>query len=83
MVVATDFQIDTEKFMREGVITEAVLQAAVTIGRWGVRAAINHLEKRPVPKTLFTPLLMVTRDQLDQVDMQTVRAPAGWKPPTR
>jgi ABC-type sugar transport system substrate-binding protein len=83
VVTATDFQIDTEKFMREGVITLAVLQASVTIGRWGVRAAINHLEKRPVPKTLFTPLLTVTRDQLDAVDMQTVRAPAGWKPPTR
>jgi ABC-type sugar transport system substrate-binding protein len=83
VVTATDFQIDTEKFMREGVITLAVLQAAVTIGRWGVRAAINHLEKQPVPKALFTPLLTVTREQLDSVDMQTVRAPAGWKPPTR
>lgn len=83
VVTATDFQIDTEKFMREGVITLAVLQASVTIGRWGVRAAINHLEKRPVPKALFTPLLTVTREQLDQLDMQTVRAPAGWKPPAR
>jgi periplasmic protein TorT len=83
VVTATDFQIDTEKFMREGVVTQAVLQAPVTIGRWGVRAAINHLEKRPVPKVLFTPLLTVTRERLDEVDMTAVRAPDGWKPPTR
>ena len=79
---ATDFQKDSENFMREGVLTMAVLQQTVTIGRWGVRAAINHLEGRPVPQTMFTPLLLVTKDSLDSVDMSTVREPSGWTPPT-
>jgi ABC-type sugar transport system substrate-binding protein len=81
VVTATDLQIDTEASLREGVITATVLQQTVTIGRWGVRAAINHLEGRQVPQTLFTPLLLATKDSLDTVDMSAVRAPVGWTPP--
>ncbi len=83
VITTTDFQPDAEKFVRDGVITAAVVQQTVIIGRWGIRAAINHLEKRPVPKTLGTPLLLVTRDNLGSVDLRGVRAPDGWKPPTR
>jgi ABC-type sugar transport system substrate-binding protein len=81
VITATDFQVDTEESLREGVMTATVLQQTVTIGRWGVRAAINHLEGRQVPQTLFTPLLLATKDSLDTVDMSAVRAPVGWTPP--
>jgi ABC-type sugar transport system substrate-binding protein len=83
VVTATDFQVDTETFMREGLITATVLQQTVVIGRWGVRAAINHLEKRDVPAVLSTPLLLATKDSLDTIDMRGVRAPEGWRPPAR
>jgi ABC-type sugar transport system substrate-binding protein len=83
VVTATDFQADTETFMREGLITATVLQQTVVIGRWGVRAAINHLERREVPAALSTPLLVATKDSLDSIDMRGVRAPEGWKPPSR
>jgi ABC-type sugar transport system substrate-binding protein len=83
VITTTDFQPDTEKFLREGVISAAVVQQTVVIGRWGMRAAVNRLEKRTVPASLATPLLLVTRDNVDRVDMRGVRAPAGWKPPTR
>jgi ABC-type sugar transport system substrate-binding protein len=83
VVTTTDFQADTETFMREGLITATVLQQTVVIGRWGVRAAINHLEKRDVPTVLSTPLLLATKDSLDSIDMRGVRAPEGWKPPAR
>lgn len=83
VITTTDFQADTEKFIREGVITAAVVQQTVIIGRWGVRATINHLEKRSVPQNLWTPLLLVSKDELTKVDMRGVRAPEGWKPPTR
>jgi ABC-type sugar transport system substrate-binding protein len=83
VITTTDFQPDAEKFLREGVITAAVVQQSVVIGRWGVRAAINQLEKRQVPKTLATPLVLVTKDTVGKVDMRGVRAPDGWKPPTR
>ncbi len=83
VITATDFQLDTEKFVRDGVITASVLQQTVTMGRWGVRAAINHLEKRPVPPVLFTAQELATKDGLDRLDLTTVRAPVGWTPPAR
>lgn len=80
MVVTADFQPDTERLVREGVITQAVVQQPVTMGRWAVRAAVNILEKRETPKMLFTPIISVTKDNIASVDLSTVRAPAGWKP---
>lgn len=83
VITATDFQIDNEKFIRAGVVSATVAQHSVTIGRWGVRAVINHLEKRDVPKELFTPLTLVTTENINSVDMGVLRGPDGWKPPVR
>jgi len=83
VITATDFQPDTEKFIREGVISASVLQQPVTMGRWGVRAAISYLEKKPVPPVMFTGLMTATKDNLDRLDLAAVRAPAGWTPPVR
>jgi ABC-type sugar transport system substrate-binding protein len=83
VMTATDFQLDTEKFIREGVITASVLQQPVTMGRWGVRAAINYLEKKPVPPVMFTGLKTATKETVDRLDLTTLRAPAGWTPPAR
>src|SRR5262249_43452142 len=83
VMTATDFQADTEKFIREGVISASVLQQPVTMGRWGIRAAINYLEKKPVPPVMFTGLMTATKENLDSLDLTTVRAPAGWTPPAR
>jgi len=83
VMTATDFQVDTEKFIRDGVITATVLQQPVTMGRWGVRAAISYLEKKTVPPVMFTGLMTATKDNLDKLDLATVRAPAGWTPPVR
>jgi len=82
-ITATDFQIDTEKFIRDGVMSATVAQQTVIIGRWGVRATINYLEKRDVPKALWTPLLLVSAANINNLDLGTLRAPSGWKPPTR
>ncbi len=83
VMTATDFQLDTEKFIREGVITASVLQQPVTMGRWGIRAAISYLEKKPVPPVMFTGLMTATKDNIDKLDLSTLRAPAGWTPPVR
>jgi ABC-type sugar transport system substrate-binding protein len=82
-ITTTDFQRDTENFLRSGVITAAVIQQTVVIGRWGIRAAVNYLEKRPVPPNMTVPLLLATKDDIEKLDMRGIRAPEGWKPPSR
>jgi len=81
VITATDFQVDTETFIREGVITASVLQQTVTMGRWGIRAAINYLEKQPVPPVLLTAQVLATKDNIATLNLDTARAPAGWTPP--
>jgi ABC-type sugar transport system substrate-binding protein len=82
VITTADFQPDTEKFIRDGVITVTVFQASPLMGRWCIRAAVNYLEKHPVPKELWTPLLLITKENIDKVDLRGYVAPPGWKPPT-
>jgi ABC-type sugar transport system substrate-binding protein len=83
VITTTDMQPDTVNFLRNGTISAMVIQQAVLIGRFGIRAAVNNLEKRPVPKTILIAPTLVTRDNLDKIDLSVFRAPANWKPPIR
>ena len=67
-------------FTPSTISTKPCWRTPVTMGRWAIRAAVNILEKREVPKLLYTPILSVTKDDVATVDLSTVRAPAGWKP---
>lgn len=79
-LVTADLQPDAEKLLRDGVITGAIVQTAQIMGRWGVRAAINALAGRQVPPELHTPIFVVTKENVDQVDFTLERGPVGWKP---
>ena len=79
-IVTVDLQPDAEKLLREGLITGAIVQTAQIMGRWGVRAAANILAGRQVPPQLHTPIFVVTRANVDQVDFTLERGPVGWKP---
>ena len=83
VITSTDMQPDTERFIRQGVVSATVAQSAVMIGRWCIRATINTLEKRPVPKQLWTPLVLITKENIDKIDYRGIRPQAGWKPPVR
>jgi hypothetical protein len=37
----------------------------------------------PVPKQLWTPTILLSKENLDQADFRGVRAPEGWKPSVR
>lgn len=80
VITSNDFLVETEQGLRNGTIDATVVQTPVVMGMWGVRAAINTLEGRQVPKELFTPLLLATKDDLDKVQLELVRPPDGWVP---
>lgn len=82
VITTVDYNDDTERFVREGWITAAMAQSPVTMGRWGVWAAVKALNKEPVPEA-FTPTLVITKENADTVDIAAVRQPKNWKPPLR
>jgi len=81
IVTTVDYNDDTERLVREGWISAAMVQVPVTMGRWGIRVAILALEKKPIPQNLMTPSFVVTKDSADQIDITAVRQPKGWRPP--
>jgi ABC-type sugar transport system substrate-binding protein len=83
VITTTDFQPDTVSFVRSGTISAMVIQQAVLIGRFGIRAAVNNLEGRTVPKEILVPPILVTKDDLARMDLRALRSPEGWKPPIR
>ncbi len=83
VITTVDYNDDTERFVREGWITAAMAQSPVTMGRYGVWAAVRAINKEAVPTDVITPTIVITKDNADTVDISAVRQPKGWKPPLR
>jgi len=81
VVTTIDYNDDTERLVREGWISAAMVQTPVLMGRWGIRVALLALEKKPIPDKLLTPTYVVTKENADSVDITAVRQPKGWRPP--
>jgi len=81
VVTTVDYNDDTERFVREGWISAAMAQSPVTMGRWGIRAAMLALAKQPVPDKLLTPTHVITKENADKIDIGEIRQPKGWRPP--
>jgi ribose transport system substrate-binding protein len=61
--------------LRKGEIKGFVVQNPVNMGYLSVRTMVDHLQGRPVPKTVDTGVMMVTLDNLTQPDVQAVIDP--------
>jgi ribose transport system substrate-binding protein len=81
VITTVDYNDDTERFVREGWISAAMAQSPVTMGRWGIRAAMLALAKQPIPDKLLTPTHVITKENADKVDISAIRQPKGWRPP--
>jgi len=81
VITTVDYNDDTERFVREGWISAAMAQSPVTMGRWGIRAAMLALAKQPIPDKLLTPTYVITKENADTVDIGAIRQPKGWRPP--
>jgi ABC-type sugar transport system substrate-binding protein len=81
VITTVDYNDDTERFVREDWISAAMAQSPVTMGRWGIRAAMLALAKQPIPDKLLTPTHVITKENADKVDIGAIRQPKGWRPP--
>jgi ABC-type sugar transport system substrate-binding protein len=65
-----------EPSLRDGGLQCAVLEQAVAEGRAALRNAVSLLQGKPFDRTLKSPSILATRDNLDQLDWTAIRAPA-------
>jgi ABC-type sugar transport system substrate-binding protein len=79
-IVTSVVDRDTVTMIKEGVITVDIAQQVVLIGREGVRTALKILAGQTVDKEQIIPVVTITKDNVDQVNYDTMIAPEGWKP---
>ncbi|HQE83082.1 MAG TPA: ABC transporter substrate-binding protein [Candidatus Hydrogenedentes bacterium] len=78
-LVAFDASDEEIAALKEGVIQALVVQNPYKMGYEGVKAAVDHLEGRPVEKRIDTGVTVVTMENFGQPDVQKVLYPLGQK----
>lgn len=69
LVVTTDMEVETERMIKEGWIQATVVSQPVTMAKLAVQHAIDAAEKKPFPKTKLTQPSMITKTDVDDVDL--------------
>lgn len=69
-----------ESLLKKGCVNYVVAQQTVEIGRQAVEAADKLIQGEDVEPNIAVPLVDVTEENVDEVDVSTMREPAGYKP---
>jgi ABC-type sugar transport system substrate-binding protein len=73
----------SEAAIREGWYYNMTVQQAVVTGQQNIRKVVAHLNGDDVPFYIPEPLLIVSADDIDDLDLETLIAPEGYTPVSR
>ena len=68
------------QLLKSGDFVCVSIQQIVLQGQEAVKQAVNAARKQPTRSRVATPALLVTKDNMANLDMSLVSAPAGYKP---
>jgi ribose transport system substrate-binding protein len=71
---------DTETMIRDGIIDASVAQKTVVIGQVSIDTIIDVIEGKQFQGDIIIPTVTVTTDNINSVNMDEIRQPAGWRP---
>jgi ribose transport system substrate-binding protein len=71
---------DTEDMIRNGVIQMTAAQQTVLMGYNAVKTAVKYLRKQPYEKNIKVAPIVVTKDNVATLSLETIRAPDDFKP---
>jgi len=71
---------DAEDMIRNGVIQMTAAQQVVQIGYVGVKTAVQYLRKEKYSKHTIIPPIIVTKENVDKVDVNNIRHPDSFRP---
>jgi len=74
-LVAFDAAEEEVNALKEGVIQALIVQNPFQMGYLGVKAAVDHLQGRPVAKRIDTGVTVVTSENLDAPEVQQLLNP--------
>jgi ribose transport system substrate-binding protein len=71
---------DTEDMIRNGVIQMTAAQQTVLMGYNAVKTAVKYLRKQPYEKNTKIAPIVVTKENIANLSLETIRAPDSFKP---
>lgn len=79
-VVTSILGPEAQRMIEAGCIDYLVAQQVVEIGRESVRTAISAVEGEDVEPLVEIPNVIVTPENVDEIDIEPIRQPEGWRP---
>lgn len=76
-LVAFDAAEQQIEALKDGTVQALVVQNPFQMGYQGVKAAIDHIEGREIPKRIDTGVTIVTQENLNDPDVQALLHPEG------
>lgn len=76
-VVAFDASEEEINALKKGTIQALVVQSPFRMGHDGVKAVIDHIEGKPVEKRIDTGVTIVTKENMEQPEVQKLLNPLG------
>jgi ABC-type sugar transport system substrate-binding protein len=69
-----------QQMLRDGEVACSSIQQVVAQGNNAVIQAVKAARKQPTTPEIMLPSLLITKANLDKVDMGPIEAPASWRP---
>lgn len=79
-VTTSNFSPAADQLLQNGKVVCVSAQKIVEQGREAVRTAIAAANGEEVEKSVVTPVVEITKDNMDEVDLDELQAPEGFKP---
>lgn len=79
-VASANFSPTSQALVADGGFVCIAVQEIVTQGREAVRQAVKAARGEAVTAQVVTPVVKVTKENLNTMDLSAVRAPEGYKP---
>ena len=80
VVTTSNLSPSTQKMVHDGDLPCSSIQKIVEQGRNALQQAVLAARKEPTAKAVLLPALMVTKDNIDTIDLSSVSAPADYRP---
>jgi ABC-type sugar transport system substrate-binding protein len=80
VVTTSNLSPSTQKMIHDGDLPCTSIQKVVEQGRDALQQAVLAARKEPTSKAILLPALLVTKDNIDTLDLSSVAAPADYRP---
>jgi TMAO reductase system protein TorT len=79
-IAASNLSPTAQQMLKDGGLVCSSVQQIVTQGREALRQAVAAARKEPTKAAIQTPAIMVTKENLGNVDLTLLTAPATYRP---